>query len=818
VKLLFLILLSTASVAFSRLINVSPDDALPIWIVPLPEPTDELIERIESIPEFKLPYEYRITKNSPPDSLDNSLLKFFRPIFRQSGGSCSQASGVGYNFTYEVNYARNTSALDSSNQFPTHHTYNFLNDGNKDNGSWYFDGWDIIKANGIPDLKLYGGLYHDSLNIRHQIWLDGYKKYESGMNNRVTEQLKINAGTPEGLETLKHYLNDYADGSPTGGIVNFVAGVSGSWLISRLRDGTPHAGEYAIRRWNTVPNHAMTIVGYNDSIRWDYNNDGKCTNYDSNGILLPMNQWEVGALWMADSNGTDWPNAGEGGKAWVMYRTLAQDMSVGGIWRNEVHTMRVRESFEPSLKAKVVMNHENRSRLKIYAGVSADTTATEPEHTLSFPLFLYQGGDYGMRADSDTLEFGLDITPLLSYTVPDMPAKYFLCIDENDPAVSYSGSISYFSVIDADSVEMVSSQSNTTVLNNSTTYVYVVKSVSFDPPEITASSLPYAVRNEYYEKQLSAAYGTAPYSWSINFDYAEIANGNSFPSGADSLLAVTNDDDGCGTIKLDFSFPFYGKLYDTLTVSTDGSILFEEGFQSIRSESSIIGNRTISPYAADLTAYPAGGDGVFFGQDQNSVVIRWITSKWDQPEINLDFAVKLYADGTIEFYYGMNLSTGLVWAAGISDGEVNSAIISSISNSFDPSGLKTKFSTNDFPYGMTVSSDGVFSGTLDTDPDIWTIAFRVTDDSNISSVKEIPFTLVSGLESPANVLITAGTNSNILTWNAAQGVNLYNVYRSTDPYGTFNKIATSNTTGYEDTDISGSSKYFYYVTADNSKK
>jgi C1A family cysteine protease len=30
--------------------------------------------------------------------------------------------------------------------------------------------------------------------------------------------------------------------------------------------------------WSDPVDHAMTFVGYDDSIRYDFNNDGKCTN------------------------------------------------------------------------------------------------------------------------------------------------------------------------------------------------------------------------------------------------------------------------------------------------------------------------------------------------------------------------------------------------------------------------------------------------------------------------------------------------------------------------------------------------------------
>lgn len=811
---ILLLIAIITSLSYGELINMNPDpDGDPWWAGGVSEPTPELMERINALPVLTLPDRYKQRKDPLPSSVDNFALQFFRPVFNQAGGSCGQASGVGYNFTYEINLLRNTAANTSATQFPTHHTWNFLNEGNG-SGSWYFDGWDIIKDNGCPNVASYGGMWPST--YRDTRWLDGYSLWKEGMENRVTEQFTIPVGTPEGLETLKQYMNDHCDGSQYGGIVNFTAGSSGM-QTGTLASGTPHAGEYVVKLWADPLDHAMTFAGYDDSVRVDYNNDGKYTNdIDITGdSIVDMRDWEIGALLMVNSWSDSW---GTYGKAWVPYRTLALDISEGGIWNNAVHTMRVRETFSPALTAKGTVTYNKRDRIKIYAGVSADTTSTAPEHTLSYPFFLYQGGSFGMRGDIETLEFGLDITPLLSFINSDEPAKYFLCIDETDSDNSGSGQIVSFSVIDSGSNETVSSQSNVAVVNNSTTYISLVRSTQFNAPEITTSSLPYAVQNEPYSQTLTAAGGSSPYSWDINVEYSETANNNSFPNLADTLLTVTNDDDGYGIIDLDFEFPFYGKLYSNITISTDGSILFGGEFESIRSEGAIAKSRTISPYAADLMAYPEYGDGIFYYKDQYLTEIRWTTSMWGQPEVDLDFAVRLYPDGMIEFFYGSNLTTGITWASGISDANSNTSLISSLSNTLDPSGLKTAFTTSDYPYGMSMSHDGVFSGTLDRDPATWNIKFRVTDDNNISSFIDLPFSLVSQLQSPADIVITADSGKNTLTWDAVQGVNLYNIYRSTDPYGTYSLIAATSTTVYEDTDLSGSDKYFYYVTADNSKK
>ncbi|HXK48966.1 MAG TPA: hypothetical protein PKW56_00725, partial [Clostridiales bacterium] len=205
-KLIFTLMIMIGSFASAELNNVNPDPNGEPWLAGgWKMPDAEEMKTIRAIPELTLPESYR-TKELPY-KIDNSELQYFRPIFNQSGGSCAQASGVGYNFTYQMNFLNGTDASLSPNQFPTHYTYNFLNDGSGANGSTYFAGWDIISAGGIPDVPTYGGLW--PATDSDKIWMDGFINYRSGMHRRALEVQAIPVDTPEGLETLKQYFNDY---------------------------------------------------------------------------------------------------------------------------------------------------------------------------------------------------------------------------------------------------------------------------------------------------------------------------------------------------------------------------------------------------------------------------------------------------------------------------------------------------------------------------------------------------------------------------------------------------------------------------------
>jgi hypothetical protein len=218
-KLLFILSLLSISITHAQLVNVNPDPNGEPWIAGgFKLPSESEMKQINLIPELSLPKEYK-AKNLP-FMIDNSFNQYFRPIFNQVGGCCAQASGIAYTFTYEMAFRKNVSANNSYNQYPTHFTYNFLNNGNGSNGSTYFEGWDIIKKAGCPNIADFGGI----VPVNIMSWMNGYNKYFNSMHNKTIEYFRIKVYTPEGLQTLKNYLYDHLEGAAVGGVVNFSAG------------------------------------------------------------------------------------------------------------------------------------------------------------------------------------------------------------------------------------------------------------------------------------------------------------------------------------------------------------------------------------------------------------------------------------------------------------------------------------------------------------------------------------------------------------------------------------------------------------------
>ncbi|MCK5339156.1 MAG: hypothetical protein KAJ50_10105, partial [Bacteroidales bacterium] len=263
------------------------------FIKPLPKNTAPPLNAYDSVmlsglPELKA---IPVLKSSElPSFLNNAQLPYYRPIYQQVSSECGQVSGIAYNFTYEINRLRDLPANLEENQYPPHFPFNFMNGGHGWHGVSYFHSFEILRTLGCPSVESYGGMAAGG-DTR---WMTGYDDYYDAMRNRIRAVYQIKVGSPEGLMTLKHWLHNHLDGSAIGGVASFYS--SSPWNPKILANTTPDGGKHVIVSWGGDPTHSMTLVGYNDSIRWDYNSDGQYTNnIDINGDGdVNMKDWEIG--------------------------------------------------------------------------------------------------------------------------------------------------------------------------------------------------------------------------------------------------------------------------------------------------------------------------------------------------------------------------------------------------------------------------------------------------------------------------------------------------------------------------------------------
>ncbi len=725
-------------------------------------PADSIL--LSSYPELELPASYKgpDAKNLP-DVHDNSQFQYFRPIFNQYGWSCGQASSVGYNFTYEINRINNTDASLPENQFPPAFTFNFFNMGEDAVGVNYRYSLESIKQNGNPTVADYGGMGEDL-----SLWIDGYDKYYNGMKNRIHNIYTIHVGDEEGLQTLKYWLYDHLEGSPYGGLANFYTDLYG---YDYLPSGTPEAGKAVITQFGPYNGHSMTFIGWNDNIRWDYNNDGQYTNdQDINGDgVVNMKDWEIGGVILANSWGDDWA---DNGFCYVMYNVLAQEKADGGIWNKQVNVFDVKQDYEPTLTFKIKLTHDSRNKIKVMAGVSADTNALQPAHVMEFPIFNYSGGDYYMQGNNSsdiykTLEFGLDVTPLLSYMTPGEPARIFLQVVENDPSNLATGQIEHFSVMDYSdgTTEVPCPVTGQPLVENGTTTLSVVHSVNWDNVQIDTEELPAFTAGESYSHQLNASGGAEPYKWSIEPDYNEMITTGTDPNISGTQLINYNSQSGYVSQEIDFPFPFYGISASSVTVHVDGFLMFESlpyplPYQ-VDDRLLFENQRMIAPLLSqDLRIYTNQGDGIWYEGDETHASFRWKgTVEVPGEDYHLDFTTTLFPDGRIEVYVNdYNNPGGLNRITGISNGDGHNYIMSGESNTI-PAEEATKlvYMPAGFPLEASISDDGILNVDPGDDQKIYNLSIRATDDDNIFAEKL--FQLSSGLIYDYSIL--AGSDNQI---------------------------------------------------------
>jgi len=442
-----------------NLININPDPNGEPWIAGgINKATWD--SAISAMPELG-PAQQRLGKTLAkplPSKVDNTALPCFRPIFNQQGGSCSQASSIGYVYTYEINSIRGLAANTPDNQYPYDFTYNFINAGSGNNGGLPEQAWAIVLALGVPNVTSYGGF---GLGKFSQ-WVSGYPLYYNAMTNRLASYFRINTSTPAGVTQMKQWLNDRQNGDAQGGCL-VMCYYSVTQALGSIPAGLPEAGKKIMYKFGTTGGHAVTIAGYNDSVRYDFNGDGKYSNSNPNDVKT----WEIGAYLMVNSWGASFGNSG---KVWIPYRMLAIS---NGIWSSTLYGMKTQteKTFAPQLTYKIVLKHSKRNQLRLRAGYANSATATSPTSTPKTfaSAFNYAGGAYAMQGtNSNPIEIGLDVSDF-AQKLTTGEVSLFLLVDSKGG----TGSVAGFSLMDysngATPVEIACLQTNVNLPIGTTT-------------------------------------------------------------------------------------------------------------------------------------------------------------------------------------------------------------------------------------------------------------------------------------------------------------------------------------------------------------
>jgi hypothetical protein len=294
-----------------------------------------------------------------PSHVDNSALDFFPPIRSQGSiGSCTAWATTYYQLSHNVALMYGWDAkhsTDNTRLFSPKWTYNFINNG-VDAGSYIFGAYDLLARQGATT---WANIPYDS---NYTSWPVDPAVWRGALTFRTNPvQYVSQASTPDGLQRMKELLAN--------GYVLVYGTYVNSWRSTFIKndpstpDDDAFAGKY-ITYWQNgyAGSHAMTIVGYDDTVWADINN---------NNVVDPG---EKGALRIANSWGTGW---NEGGFTWLAYDALRAVSAVTGgpstgrvpVFQGDlVYHVTVRPNYTPKLVAEVKVNHLRRNQLMLSLG------------------------------------------------------------------------------------------------------------------------------------------------------------------------------------------------------------------------------------------------------------------------------------------------------------------------------------------------------------------------------------------------------------------------------------------------------------------
>lgn len=319
-----------------------------------------------------------------PSQVDLSTSKYFPPIGDQGGlGSCATFSSVYYQFSYAVNENRDVQATYENTRSPQI-VYNFVN-ANGDYGTFYGDNYHFLRDFGAPTMSTVPYSDADSLNwhANEGVWRESIrarlKDYYVYENVGIDDKQITSADDPD-LIPYKTALND-------GKVLGYSTYIY-SWKSTTLKTNpsAPENEKYKNEHVVTVCDgtqgaHAMTIVGYNDNIWTDINNNSK------------VDSGEMGAFKIANSWGNGYCNKGF---AWVAYDALNKVSAVQGentanrspIFEN-VRSITVRDYNDlADLYIQYTINTAKRTQHKV------ELTAEKDGTEYNYQMFYGSGGGY----------------------------------------------------------------------------------------------------------------------------------------------------------------------------------------------------------------------------------------------------------------------------------------------------------------------------------------------------------------------------------------------------------------------------------------
>jgi hypothetical protein len=403
-----------------------------------------------------------------PDAVDNSELKYFPPIGSQIGGSCSAWAGTYYVATYARAMVNDLDAKTGGSDYilSPMFTWTATNNGGTGgtNPNWTYN---IIEKFGCMTLTEF-----PARSDLKAAWSTNPTYWKNAMARRLDRKISIDSSVlqEEDMATIKQLLID-------GYLISFSTTIS-SWCYTQISDDpatvadNSEVGKKIMHyRDGTQGGHAMTIVGYNDNIWTDYNENGVVDN------------GEKGAFRVANS----WGGWGDGGFVWVAYDSARTESQVSG-WDTtnrlshigNLYVVVAKVDKEPEMVARFTLRHAMRSQLKVSLGISSTDETTPSSKGNAWPLLQAKAAG-NLPLDGENAD--TDVTFYLDYSIvlPENPGRlrYYLIV--TDAEEEYPCTVQDFSVVDLRTGDEYPCTTLPQNVQNTTTNFYVNAGTSPDP-------------------------------------------------------------------------------------------------------------------------------------------------------------------------------------------------------------------------------------------------------------------------------------------------------------------------------------------------
>jgi hypothetical protein len=304
---------------------------------------------------FAISFFFQATAQDPlPESVDLSATKYFPPIYDQGYiGSCDWFAVVYYQMTFLYNKAYDR-ADSLRNTFSPKFGYNILNNG----ASYPYN----IRVDDVYRFSIKHGsatMADFPYDMDYRPWCTDAAIWQNAINYRIggyTHFTYNNTDSSADYSFLDYnsYFNEIKKLLDSGEVLVIQSNTFSGSLYKEISDDTsthaddPFVGEQIIYSGNNGPDHTLAVVGYNDNIWVDLNNDG---------IVQPN---EKGALKIADSYNSASHNKGF---LWMAYSTVGSS-----IWLYRVNRMTIRKNYHPRILCKLTLISAQRDNIRFQFG------------------------------------------------------------------------------------------------------------------------------------------------------------------------------------------------------------------------------------------------------------------------------------------------------------------------------------------------------------------------------------------------------------------------------------------------------------------